>query len=552
MAKRRAREHLVVMACMLLSAPDPSSADVPAAARSSAGNPAVFNSLAVPFSFSLGGAPADLSRWSTVHNATQRLDAIRTQATTAWLQPPSVAAAGARGVEQWTSGLRAQLERTDYVFGGYGGLGRVGREQTAHELLLRFRNDGVADSPALCDVSTLDHTWPLPASAAATLHTNGGSFARGLGRDRLAFDYAPGSAGVPLGANISLSPAEGMSSDGLMPWFALELPSTTPADGGGGAVLSLGWTGNWRLRVTRDAEGVRLRASVGDLCAVIHPGEALRVLRVLVVPLQGDAAAGAGALRAAINLHRRVLVDYKVPRKASDRTAFQGALTASWTWGGWPASDLHEAGQQQHIAWIKKIGADAWWLDAGWFDGAPGAYSARTGSFPSGIGNWRLPASASVNATKFPHGLGPLSAAARAKGLRSIVWFDIEGVFPGTTIWDNRSSLIFRNFSSGRLCELADQRSLLDLGNPATWQYLLNFSISAIEEYDIDVFRLDYNVGMRGEPTAMLPCWRAADPPGRSGMAEVRYVQVHMEIQPYWHRSLPFVSPDWPSSISER
>jgi hypothetical protein len=53
--------------------------------------------------------------------------------------------------------------------------------------------------------------------------------------------------------------------------------------GGGGAVLSLGWTGNWRLRVTRDAEGVRLRASVGDLCAVIHPGEALRVLRVLCV-----------------------------------------------------------------------------------------------------------------------------------------------------------------------------------------------------------------------------------------------------------------------------
>lgn len=454
---------------------------------------------AAPFSFSLGGTPANLSQWSTTSNST-KLDTVRTLTTVSFDQDPAA--------------LIAQLQRTDYAYSGR--LGGSTEQELAEELLLSFRNDGAADSPLLCDVSTLDRTWLLPGSAAATLHTNGGSTAS-------TFDYEPGRRDVPLGADMKISPAQGMSSQGVMPWFALELDG--PA--GGGAVLSLGWTGNWQLRVTRDAQGVRIRASVGDLCAGIHPGEAFRVLRVLLVPIEGAAThdAKAVALRNAMNLHRRVLVDYKVPRKQTDKASFQGALTASWTWGAWPAAALNESGQQQHIAWIDQIGADAWWLDAGWFWAAPRS-TGRLGSFPDGIGNWRLPASGSVNSTMFPQGLGPLSAAAKAKGLRSVVWFDIEGVFPGTTIWNmtNDQDLVFRNATSGQRCQLAGQ-SLLDLGNDRTWQYLLNFSSSAIEEYGIDVFRLDYNVGFDGEPCSMLPCWRAADPPGRSGMAEVRYVQ---------------------------
>ena len=88
----------------------------------------------------------------------------------------------------------------------------------------------------------------------------------------------------------------------------------------------------------------------------------------------------------------------------------------------------------------------------------------------------------------------------------------------------NDQNLIFMNASSGQRCQLGGN-SMIDLGNDLTWHYLLNFSSSAIEEYGMDVFRLDYNVGFGGEPCAMLPCWRAADPPGRAGMAEVRYVQ---------------------------
>jgi hypothetical protein len=52
---------------------------------------------------------ADLGRWSTTRNAMQRLDAVRTQATTAWLQPPSAAAAGA-----FVSRAAVGLTHTEY------------------------------------------------------------------------------------------------------------------------------------------------------------------------------------------------------------------------------------------------------------------------------------------------------------------------------------------------------------------------------------------------------------------------------------------------------
>ena len=103
----------------------------------------------------------------------------------------------AKDQSQSKAALTAQLQRTDYAYSA----------ASAEELLLSFRNDGAADSPLLCDVSTLDRTWLLPGSAAATLHTNGGSTAS-------TFDYEPGRRDVPLGANMKISPSQGMSSQG--------------------------------------------------------------------------------------------------------------------------------------------------------------------------------------------------------------------------------------------------------------------------------------------------------------------------------------------------
>ena len=49
---------------------------------------------------------------------------------------------------------------------------------------------------------------------------------------------------------------------------------------------------------------------------------------------------------------------------------------SSWT-------ELSEATQLKHIGYIHAIGADAWWLDADWFDGVP-TQTGWPGSFPNG------------------------------------------------------------------------------------------------------------------------------------------------------------------------
>ena len=132
-----------------------------------------------------------------------------------------------------------------------------------------------------------------------------------------------------MGTGLTLSPLMGFSSNSILPFFGIDFGAHR-----GGLVLSLGWSGNWRLNLTRSASSIRLTASVGDLCTTVSPGESFQLLRALLVPVR-PAAVGAcsGALRDAMNLHKRILVDYKIPRKTSDGTV-QGALTASWTWGG--------------------------------------------------------------------------------------------------------------------------------------------------------------------------------------------------------------------------
>jgi alpha-galactosidase len=59
---------------------------------------------------------------------------------------------------------------------------------------------------------------------------------------------------------------------------------------------------------------------------------------------------------------------------------------------------------------------------------------------------------------------------------------------------------------------------LFNLGNPQARQFLTDFISSKIEEFGLDCYRQDFNI-------APLEFWRAADPPDRQGMTEIRSVE---------------------------
>jgi alpha-galactosidase len=447
-------------------------------------------------------------------------------------------------------GLEVQIDTTNYSY----------PDGAALETLLSFRNDRTTTNTSLlCEAATVDMTWPVVPGENVILYRNNGTTAR-------LDDFAPFSQVVLDGDNVSVAPMHGLSSYGALPFFALEVGrgNTSSADASlsastVGAVFSVGWSGTWELRVEHRGNRVRVRVLVPNLCSVLLPGEGFRLARVLWVPFGAGAATGAlagvtGAAPAstnattttslrtrvdASNLHRRIIIQYKVPRK-QDGT-LQGALTSSFTSSLGPFTPLSNHGQTQHIAWIAAAGLDAWWLDAGWFIGSD---CENEGSFPQGIGNWILPASASVNATLFPEGIGPLATAATAAGLRAIVWFDPEVAYQGTFIFNSTYRLpicLTLPTSDGRRIP----GSIVDLGNPDALAYLLQYSSDAVEQFGLNVFRVDINAwaNVPGEnwPPAISTCWDIADSAGgggsgaatqqRRGMSEVKYIT---NLYSYW------------------
>jgi alpha-galactosidase len=180
-----------------------------------------------------------------------------------------------------------------------------------------------------------------------------------------------------------------------------------------------------------------------------------------------------------VNVHRRLVVKYKVPRDVDG--ALLGALVSSWSWIGWPQwPALTLEIQLWHAHAVKNSSAiEAYWLDAGWFNGG----------FPSGVGNWQIPIDGTVDVAEFPGGtLHP-------------------------------EFLLHSQYEA----------DLLDLGNDAARGFITEYLISAVGNYSLDVLRLDFN-------TESGPNWVAADAPGRAGIAELRYVAGLYRM---WDDNLP-------------
>ena len=117
-----------------------------------------------------------------------------------------------------------------------------------------------------------------------------------------ATDFLPIDEPVPPAAKIQLAPQGGRSSNGCLPFFNVQWP-------GGGLVGAIGWSGQWAMRLHRD-QGPRLTLQAGQQKThlVLHPGEAIRTPRMLLVSWDGD-----DRLRGH-NLLRRLLLDHYVPR----------------------------------------------------------------------------------------------------------------------------------------------------------------------------------------------------------------------------------------------
>ena len=369
----------------------------------------------------------------------------------------------------------------------------------AVEWILWFKNTGAKATPILEDVQTLDARFESPGEPFM-LH-------RALGSDARPTDFSPVDEPLAPGTQIDLAPVGGRSSDtASLPFFNLAAPAGTACGDGesnasqklcdGGAMIGLGWSGEWQAGFHATPEGVELKMGMQRTHLRLEPGERIRTPRMLLIFWQG-----AEPLRAN-NLLRSFLLACHTPRPGGRLPVMPVAHN---TWFQFHLGNAVTEKNQIDFAELiheKKIAIDTLVIDAGWFEGG----------WPNGVGNWFPRKDA------FPRGLGPVGEAVHEMGMRFSVWFEPERVSEGTWLYTHHPEWLLEAGQQPEWLKGNHQQALLNLGNPDARRWLTDTISNAIDEDHIDIFRHDFNI----DP---LPFWRSADAPDRQGMAEIRYVE---------------------------
>jgi len=386
-------------------------------------------------------------------------------------------------------------------------------EKNAIESVLTLRNTGSHDSPMLENILPLDLDIPVAADGVVTFHHVHGSSSGVM-------DYVPVDKDLSPGTTVELTHyimENGLHKGSYMPFFNLQWPD-------GGMVGAVGWTGQWMVSVGRSAGSVVLKTGQQLTHLKLHAGESIRTPSILLIQWNGsDRIVGQNALRQLLLSYYAARVDGKLvmpPVAHTDAYAliFDGiakktgqnpldilpTVTDRDLGGhggrGFPGPGdalnfVTEKNQLELIHNLPAMGIETYWLDAGWMEGL----------WPGGRGSW-------VPNKDFPDGLRPLGEAAHKRGLKFLLWFDPEGVGPGSVIAKEHPEWVLHQPQEG------EWGGIFRFGDPAAEKWMTDLLASRIQDWQVDIFRMDRN-------TNPLPFWRNADAPDRQGITEIRQIE---------------------------
>lgn len=141
-------------------------------------------------------------------------------------------------------------------------------------------------------------------------------------------------------------------------------------------------------------------------------------------------------------------------------------------------------------------GAEVFLIDASW-------YTPPNGSWHATVGDWQ------VSPERFPGGLKPFRDYVHGKGMKFGLWMDGERVGPESRIAKERPDWLARPYGDfavgGRhLRPLSEAQTggglggMIDLTRPDVAEWMESEIDRLIVEHELDLFRLDYNIGNIG------------------------------------------------------
>ena len=356
------------------------------------------------------------------------------------------------------------------------------------EWTVYLKNIGAGNTPILENIQGLDVNFFRGAGPEFVLHGNNGDFCA-------LESYKPFNITLGPSAATNFAPADsGKPCDGPAGWpyYNLQMP-------GGGAILAIGWPGQWASSFTRDAaDKLHIQAGQQLTHLKLLPGEEIRTPRMLLMFWQGS------DLSRAQNLWRHWYLAHEIPRVCGE-----------------PPSPFMAVGDD-NIDIVKTymemgMKPDVLWRDADTkpYDWYPTAGGPFKGNDPTWLntGTWE------VDSNSYPHGFLPLSTAAHKLGMKFLLWFEPERV-GGTNSWlaTNHPEWLLTGTSG-------TYGKILNEGNPIVFNWLTNHMDWMIKANGLDWYREDMN----GD--GPLPAWQTNDPPDRQGITENFYVQGHLA---YW------------------
>lgn len=368
----------------------------------------------------------------------------------------------------------------------------------AVEWTLHFTNLSDRNSPRISKVKAADISLESPSKSDFKLYTAQGCNAIDRDFHLMVHEIAADSTYrfVPTGGRPSSKTA--------FPFYNID------AGKGCGAFFSIGWTGSWFADFSlTEAGGLHMDAGMLNTDLFLYPGESIRTPLVSVLFWKGEDRIDGN------NAFRRFVLAHHSPKR--NGKTIQPPLCSGFDYGDPAPCGEYEALTQIFASAVIErqerfgIRPEIYWLDAGWYEGCNAPQSAYEGrNWYTTAGNW------SADPERFPDGLKGLSELVHKSGAEFMVWLEPERVYEGSR-WHGEHPEWLLNYKDSK-------HHILDLGNPDALDFLCHYMEKFFVDNGIDHYRQDFNINPSNY-------WAAADPEGRQGITEIRYVEG---LYKYW------------------
>lgn len=376
----------------------------------------------------------------------------------------------------------------------------------ALEWTIHFTNMGAANSKNLKQVKAIDMEMEYPAGGDFNLHYADGNHIS-------KYDFHPRTLILKPGDSKSMEPINGRSSEGdYLPVFNIESASSQ------GVFVGIGWSGSWYADISSEKEKrISIESGMKTMDLYLYGKESIRTPGITLMYWNSDDRMDGH------NQFRRFVLSHKA-HKINGKNAPYPLATGFNYKDPAPYTEYSGLTEEYATAMMKRykqfnIMPEVFWLDAGWNTGAADWEHGK--SWANTVGNW------TVDTTRFPNGLKPISEEAHKLGAKFMVWFEPERVIRGTQ-WAVEHPEWMLDIPGHN----DDTYLMFDLGNPEACDWLCKYIGDMIEENGVDHYRQDFNM----HPDIY---WAANEEEERTGMKEIRHIENLYKFWDYLLKRFP-------------